>query len=244
MALASDALRPLGKGPGLRAVIATVRVIGSRTICALCWTLAVARPRLSYDLTFPEVFYPNGVPYGRHGFHAVVGNPPWDRMLPADKEFFASFDFAILDAPTKRERDAIQNRLTKDAATKDAYLEYIEGFRGAERAVDTLFTHQVAVVNGEKTIGKQDLFRLFMERMSNLAISAGLIGVVVPSAFHANEGATAVRQLYLNKMALRCCYSFENRRALFEIHRSFKFALIVSVAGSTTTKFNLRVLFA
>ena len=193
---------------------------------------------MSYDLTFPEVFYPNGVPYGRQGFHAVVGNPPWDRMLPADKEFFASYEFAILDAPTKRERDAIQNRLTKDAATKDAYLQYIEGFRGAERAVDTLFTHQVAVVNGEKTIGKQDLFRLFMERMSNLAISAGLIGVVVPSAFHANEGATAVRQLYFNRMALRCCYSFENRRALFEIHRSFKFALIVGVAGSTTTKFS------
>ena len=55
-------------------------------------------PALPYDLTFPEVFYPTGVPHGREGFHAVLGNPPWDRMLPADKEFFASYDFTILDA--------------------------------------------------------------------------------------------------------------------------------------------------
>src|SRR5262249_61392733 len=40
-------------------------------------------------------------------------------------------------------------------------------------------------------------------------------------------GATGVRQLYLTKMALLHCYSFENRRKLFEIHRSFKFANVV-----------------
>ena len=61
---------------------------------------------------------------------------------------------------------------------------------------------------------------------------------MVPSAFHANEGATGIRWLYLDKMALRCCYSFENRRALFEIHRSFKFALVVARAGGPTTEFS------
>ena len=96
----------------------------------------------------------------------------------------------------------------------------------------------MAVIDGEKTIGKQDLFRLFMEREAGLLARSGTVGVVVPSAFHGNEGATGVRSLYLNNMALRCCYSFENRRALFEIHRSFKFALIVAMAGGTTTEFS------
>lgn len=195
-------------------------------------------PALSYDLTYPEVFYPNGIPYSRHGFHAVLGNPPWERMLPADKEFFASYEFTILDAPTKREREVIQNRLTNDPAIEHAYVEYIDGFRGAERAVDTLYSHQVAVIDGEKTIGKQDSFRLFMERMALLLIRSGIAGVVVPSAFHGNEGATGIRHLYLNNMALRCCYSFENRRALFEIHRSFKFACVVAQAGDPTTEFS------
>jgi len=191
-------------------------------------------PALPFDLTFPEVFYPNGMLNGRHGFDAVLGNPPWDRMLPADKEFFASFEFAILDAPTKREREAIQKRLTSDPAIKQTHSDYIESFRGAERIVNTLYSHQVAVIDGERTIGKQDLFRLFMERKAGLLAPSGWVGVVVPSAFHANEGATAIRRLYLEKMAMRCCYSFENRRALFEIHRSFKFALVIAQAVRPT----------
>ena len=96
----------------------------------------------------------------------------------------------------------------------------------------------MAVINGERTIGKQDLFRLFMERNVALLARSGMVGVVVPSAFHANEGATAIRRLYLNDMSLRCCYSFENRRKLFEIHSSFKFALVVGVTGSRTDEFS------
>ncbi len=61
-------------------------------------------PALPYDLTFPEVFYPTGVPYGRRGFDAVLGNPPWDTLTPKAKEFYASYDFEIMNAPTKRER--------------------------------------------------------------------------------------------------------------------------------------------
>ncbi len=44
-------------------------------------------PALPYDLTFPEVFYPMGIPQGRQGFHVVVGNPPWDRVRPLKKEY-------------------------------------------------------------------------------------------------------------------------------------------------------------
>ena len=39
--------------------------------------------------------------------------------------------------------------------------DYIEGFRGAERLlVDCLYHYQIAVIDGSKTIGKQDIFRL------------------------------------------------------------------------------------
>ena len=36
-----------------------------------------------------------------------------------------------------------------------------------------------------------DAFRLFMERNAQLLAPDGVTGVVVPSAFHANEGARA-----------------------------------------------------
>lgn len=195
-------------------------------------------PALPYDLTFPEVFYPTGVPHGRRGFHAVLGNPPWERMLPADKEFFAAFDFSILDAPTKRERETIQQRLLVDDSIQKFYSNYIGAFRSDERILDILYKNQVVEIDGKKTIGKQDSYRVFMERNSQLMVSGGYTGIVVPSAFHANEGATGIRRLYLNENALRYCYSFENRRQLFEIHRSFKFATVVASHPGPTTEFS------
>jgi len=194
-------------------------------------------PALSYDLTFAEVFYPSGNLGNRQGFDAVLGNPPWDRMLPADKEFFAAYDFNILEAPTKRERTEIEKKLKANPEIAEAHENYIAGFRSDERVIKSIYKYQIAIVNGEKTIGKQDVFRVFMERNTQLLKPLGLTGIVVPSAFHANEGATGIRQLYLENMGLKCCYSFENRRKIFEIHLSFKFATVIAQKGKITTEF-------
>ena len=191
-------------------------------------------PALPYDLTFPEVFYPSGVPYARQGFHAVLGNPPWDAVRPKAKEFFASFDFDILAAPTKRERVMIEKRLMENVEIERLHRLYEENFDEQQRIHEVLFQHQVVLVNGQKTGGDPDLAKLFLERSPQLLKQEGFVGIVVPSAFHANEGATGIRRLYMEKMGLRCCYSFENKRKLFEIHSSFKFALIVAQAGKTT----------
>ncbi|HEY7425418.1 MAG TPA: hypothetical protein VH682_14400, partial [Gemmataceae bacterium] len=40
-----------------------------------------------WELAFPDVFTPR-----RHGFDALIGNPPWDVMKPNSQEFFTDFD--------------------------------------------------------------------------------------------------------------------------------------------------------
>ncbi|HWN68296.1 MAG TPA: DNA methyltransferase, partial [Haliangium sp.] len=40
-----------------------------------------------WELEFPDVFTAPGA-----GFHAVVGNPPWDTVQPVSREFFSSID--------------------------------------------------------------------------------------------------------------------------------------------------------
>lgn len=50
----------------------------------------------------------------------------------------------------------------------------------------------------------------------------------MPSAFHANEGTTGIRRLYLEQTRLQWCLSFENRRRIFDIDSRFKFDLIVA----------------
>ncbi|MCY2994682.1 MAG: N-6 DNA methylase [Planctomycetota bacterium] len=194
-------------------------------------------PALPYDLTFPEVFYPNGVPYGRHGFDAVLGNPPWEAIQFKSKEFFAAFDFEILNAPTKRERLALEGRLMADPRCGPLFDRYKEEFEEQKRVNDTLYEHQKVFVHGDLAGRQLDAFRVFAERNAQLLTSHGILGALVPSGFHANEGATGIRQLYLEKMALFCCYSFENRRKLFEIDSRAKFALVVVRAGRTADTF-------
>ncbi len=195
-------------------------------------------PALSFDLTFPEVFFPTGVPFGRQGFHCVLGNPPWDAIQFKSKEFFAAFDFEILNAPTKREREAIERRLIADPSCGPLFARYKEDFEELKRANDVLYEYQKVYIEGDLAGRQADAFRVFMERNAQLLTRAGWTGVVVPSAFHANEGATGVRRLYLLRLNLRHCYSFENRRKLFEIDSRFKFATVIAKAGEATTEFS------
>jgi hypothetical protein len=195
-------------------------------------------PALPFDLAFPEVFFPVGSVSSRAGFDVVLGNPPWDAIRPKAKEFFASYDFVILAAPTKRERSTVEKRLKSDPRIAAAYEDYQNSFDQHHRIHDVLFSHQVAIVQGERTGGDPDAAKLFLERNAQLLGETGCTGIVVPSGFHANEGATALRRLYLERMSVKCCFSFENRRRLFEIDSRFKFAVLVAARGGPTSNFS------
>lgn len=210
---------------------AAAAVAGSPSLAQM---VATGREGVPYDIVFPEVFWRGGA---RGGFDAVLGNPPWDAIQFKTKEFFASFDFKILDAPTKRERTAIEERLLADHACGPLFEEYKEAFERLKRANDALCEYQKVEVEGDLAGRQVDAFRVFMERNAKLLGPSGRTGVLVPSAFHANEGATGIRKLYLEEMALQCCYSFENLKKLFEIHASFKFALVVARKPGPTMEF-------
>ncbi len=191
---------------------------------------------LVYPLVFPEVFFPMGDVDRMEGFDVEVMNPPWDKVRPFAKEFFASYDFEIIAAPTKRERSATEKRLKSDVRILEAHRLYEAEFEHQHRIHDLLYHWQVVEIEGEKTTGDPDLAKLFLERCTQIVRHAGIIGIVIPSAFHANEGATGIRRLYLEKTDLRYCYSYENRRKLFEIDSRFKFALLVSQVGAPSTE--------
>ncbi len=190
--------------------------------------LAAGTAALPWDLTFPEVFQPDTDGAGTGGFDAVLGNPPWDIVQQNSKEFLAGFDLSILDAPTKREARGKQARLLKDPAIAAAFQAYQENFAQQHRMVNRLYAHQKVSVSGQPTGGKLDTFRVFAERSLQLAGPQGTTGMLVPSSFHANEGATGIRRLYLQETDLRLCLSFENRRKLFDINVRQKFALVVA----------------
>src|ERR1700735_3546545 len=85
-------------------------------------------------------------------------------------------------------------------------------FTRGNRLVDRLYLHQKVGGGGAALGGKLDLYRVFAERMVGLLCGDGAIGMVVPSAFHANEGATGIRKLFLQHTRVERCLSFENRK--------------------------------
>jgi hypothetical protein len=171
---------------------------------------------VAWDLVFPEVF--------PGGFSVVLGNPPWDVVLPNTKDFVADYDPAVLDARTRPERAAIERAVLSRPGVAAAFDAYRAGFDQLKRIAQRLYRHQ----RWGSTAGNLDLFRLFAERNFELAAQDGSIGVLLPSAFHANDGTTGVRRLYLQETNLSWCLSFENRRRIFNIDSRFKFDLIVA----------------
>jgi hypothetical protein len=190
--------------------------------------LAAGGAALAWDLTFPEVFWPDGAYGDAAGFDAVLSNSPWDIMLPNTAEFLGGFDLAILDAPDRAEAYAIRDRLLRNPAAARAWRDYQAGFAHEQRLVARLYEHQRYGTDGVVMGGKPDLYRVFAERMLRLLAGKGAIGMVVPSAFHANEGATGIRRLYLRETRLEQCLSFVNLRRLFDIDGRCKFALVIA----------------
>ena len=177
---------------------------------------AVQTDAVPWDLTFPEIF-PNG-------FSVVLGNPPWDVVLPNTRDFVADYDPTIMDATTRGQQAAIQQAVLARPGMAAAFDAYRAGFERTKRIAAKLYRHQRAAATG----GSLDLFRLFAERNMDLAAADGSIGVLMPSAFHANEGTTGIRHLYLRETRFAWLLSFENRRRIFDIDSRFKFDAIVA----------------
>lgn len=188
---------------------------------------AAGRAGVVFGLAFPETFTAgNG---SRPGFHAVVGNPPWDRIEVAPQDYFGSLDFSVVEAPNEEARKASMERLATDPVLAEGWETVAESTKRDERIADRLYEHQKVRVGGKLTLGRPDTYRLFVERWVRLAApETGTTGWIVPSSFHSNEGATGVRRLYLTATCIISCFSFENRRKLFDIDSRFKFVLLVA----------------
>jgi hypothetical protein len=82
--------------------------------------LAVNHRFFHWELEFPDVFCTAGA-----GFHAVLGNPPWDVAKPNSKEFFSNLDplYRGLSEPETR-----QAELFADPVVERHWLDYSERF--------------------------------------------------------------------------------------------------------------------
>jgi hypothetical protein len=85
--------------------------------------------------------------------------------------------------------------------------------------------------------GSADLntYKMFVELAHALLRPGGQLGLLVPSGLYTDKGSGNLRRLLLEHCGWRWLYGFENRNRLFDIHRSFKFCVIIAEKSGQTS---------
>lgn len=170
---------------------------------------------------FPEVFAAN------KGFDVMCGNPPWDKIKVEDKKWFESHGRAdIVNAGTASQRKTAIAKLP--STDPILYDEYTKALCDAESL--SRFVRFAGRFNLTAT-GDIDLYPMFAELC--LSFSKEAWGLVMPTGIAVNDSNKAFFSKLIDENRLISLYDFENREALFDIHRMFKFCLITAGKAQT-----------
>jgi hypothetical protein len=180
-----------------------------------------------WPLEFPEVFGTDAM----GGFSANIGNPPWNIVKPNSQEFFSDYDPKFRSFK-KQEANRVSKKLMADnPAVADKWDEYCEEFAEQSAYFKEPLSYSV--------LGKGDIntCKLFLEQFFTVLGDGGRMGIVVPSGLYTDQGCQPLREGFFNRSRVEFLYCFENRQAVFNIHRSFKFVLFGTQKGGKTDRF-------
>jgi hypothetical protein len=102
------------------------------------------------------------------------------------------------------------------------------------------FTRDAGVYTSQSN-GHANRYQLFIERAVVLARSGGRIGLVLPSGLAVDHGSAPLRRMLLSRCAVNGLVGFDNRQAVFPIHRSVRFLLLTATSGGPTTEIGCRL---
>jgi len=88
--------------------------------------------------------------------------------------------------------------------------------------------------------GRINRYQVFVERALMLARRGGRIGLVLPSGFATDHTAAALRRRLLTHSRVDTISGFDNRKAIFPIHRSVRFMICTSTVGAPTSQIACR----
>jgi len=165
-----------------------------------------------WEIEFPEVFSE-----GAGGFHAVIGNPPWDEVKREDRQGALSNWYSCRARP---------------AGNLEAQVRKLA--RLPRTLPERPFVHQ-----GSASL---NLYKLFLEQSYCLCRDRGRIAMVVPAGLYGDRGASQLRKLLLERCSMEWLYGFENREEVFPIDSRFKFCVVVAQKGGTTSEVRTRFL--
>jgi hypothetical protein len=184
----------------------------------LAQAAAIARERrfFHWPLEFPEAFVgEDGRARAAAGFDAVLGNPPWEMLRSHGPR---SLPKADASRSTNAEKRGGGDRLARFARASGIYRL--------------------------QSRGHTNLYQLFLERALSLVAPDGRVGLVLPSGLALDHGSAPLRRHLLERWDVDSIVGFENRDAVFPIHRSLRFLLLTATrrrpAGRIACRFGER----
>ena len=177
-----------------------------------------------WPVRFPEVFGPDG----DGGFSATVGNPPWDMSVANPQEFFSAYDPAFRKLNRTDSLKRISQICSSNPVISDKWETHQDSFNEQNQYMNEPSAYAYAPT------GRNNLFQYFLHRCVDLLRPQGYLGLVVPSGIYTDKGCTPLRKLLFRRSRIHLLLCFENRRGIFNIHRMFKFVLLVAQAGGKT----------
>ncbi len=187
---------------------------------------------LNWQVAFPGIWSDWEEDGLTGGFHAVIGNPPWDRMKLQQIEWFAKRRPEIAMAARKADREKMVGALIK--ADDPLAQEYAKASERAEASA------RMARKSGDYPLlsgGDINLYSLFVERSHTLAARDGLIGLLVPIGIGTDKTSSKYISHVANTERLKAFISFENKkRWLFkDVHSEDQPTIII--ASNTNKRF-------
>lgn len=184
-----------------------------------------------WELEFPEVLF-DGTP----GFDAVLGNPPWDKVLPTKHEFYARYD-ALIRAYKGND---LERRIRE---LHEAHPRLHEEFARYQRRVTTVAhllrrSEDFPLSEARSQHAHEDVSKYFVDRASRLARIGGAVGLVVPSVLYNGDGCVGIRRFLITECAIQRFYGIENRRKAFPIDSRYKFVNLIFRKGVPADSFD------
>lgn len=169
-----------------------------------------------WELEFPEVFFGE-----KRGFDVVVGNPPWDKVLPDRQEFYGRHDIFL--------RALSGNDLDQRIAELHGLNPALPAeFAAYEKRVKTTLqilrgSGDFVLSEGRTQAAHEDLSKYFVERSLQSVRAGGSVGLLLPSVFYNGDGCVNLRRWLFQEAQIVSMFGFENRHKIFPIDSRYKF---------------------
>lgn len=173
-----------------------------------------------WELEFPEVFFGE-----KRGFHVIVGNPPWDKVLPDRQEFYGRYDIFIRALSGNELDQRIGELHQKNPALAGEFKAYENRVKTTMQMLRGGGDYPLSA--GRTQAAHEDLSKYFADRSIQVVRPSGRVGLLLPSVFYNGDGCATLRKWLLEEAQILSVFGFENRQKLFPIDSRYKFACFV-----------------